>query len=491
MAYVNPSIEESERNKFGPTGETTPLPGGGASPDTGSVGAGGGGGGGAAPSQATPTQFGSSASKLSDYLSANAPQVEKMGTDISGKLNTQYGQLQGDINKAGTDFGSAVQGGYAAPDQNLVNRAVSDPTGFVKNPNDVTAFQKQMNNSYTGPQHFEDFEPYGKVQSDVSNAVQGANLLNSTGGLSSYLQNQTKGTYTPGMNTLDTTLLQANPNASQRVREATKPYEGLTDYLSKATQSANQLVDPAKQAAQKSAIDTQASLKGAVDVFGNKINTDAAKAEKGRNAYNTQQAATNAQLTPIQQYLQQYQGASGYQIDNPLTSYLSQDPVVNPITAQNFSTPEQYAQAQALQQLSGDSANLPIGQSTIGLAGTAPSVPIAGSYNLQDLVNKIANDATNAQYSNSPYERWLNPNLTVPSKSQQIADIGTQPGFGVANPMAYETLLSQLMASSAGNITGNANGPNFYNVGPLVQGQPDQQHPLKDPGGSGGWYGFV
>lgn len=458
MAFVNPAIDESEQNKMGATGVTTPNPQGEAPPESGSTGAGSSGtGAGAAPTQGTSTQFGSSASKLSDYLSANAPQVESMGTNISGELGTQYGKLQGDINKAGSDFGSAVSGGYTPANQELVNQAASNPTDFVKDPNNVSNFQKQMNNSYTGPQNFEGFEPYGKVQGDVQNAVQGANLLNSTGGLSSYLQNKAQGTYTPGMNTLDTTLLQANPNASKMVQDATKPYEGLTDYFNQTAQNANKLVDPAKQVAAQTGQYVKDQFAPVTQQFQQGLTSNAANQEANRLAYNTAsnanqssaQAKRASLLQAQQDAINQYTGNVNNLAGNPqagaaqnavignmidpssylsrLDPYLAGNQVTNPATIYNTANTGQYQEDAALSQLLGSGYTPVLDQANIGQAGTyqAPAAP-----------GTVPDTSGQTQYMGDIASLYSNPGLPniAPSTGlwnatpAQLAQIGLNKG---------------------------------------------------------------
>jgi hypothetical protein len=477
MAFVNPAIDESEENKFGPTGTTTPSPE--APPDTGSTGAGAGAGGaGSAPTQATSTQFGSSASKLSDYLSANAPQIESMGSDIAGKFNTQYGQLQGDINKAGSDFGSAVSGGYAAANPDLVKRATSDPAGFVKNAGDVSAFQKQLNNAYTGPQNFESFSPYGKVQGDVSSAVQNAGLLGSSGGLSDYLKSKATGQYTPGMNTLDTTLLQANPNAQKMVTDATRQYGGLTDYLNQAVQSANKLVSPAQQSAQQSAKYARDQAIPVTQDFGNTLDTQLATTNKNRDAYNeaVRKNQTNAQdyqrrlLQAQQDAISKYTGNVRNMAGNPisgaeqntrigglidpqsqlsgLAQYLSGQPITQPGTLANTATAGQYGEDAALAQLLGADYMPRLNQEDIGQAGSYTVPAIGGT--AQDPTGQI-------QYMNDIASLYGNPygltNANVPGGWKNVtpqqsaqAVIRSRPGQGVNPDAATIEALNRLIS---------------------------------------------
>ncbi len=473
MAYINPAIDDSEQNKFGPTGTTTPSPQGMAPPmNSGSAGSGSAGG--PAPTQATSTQFGSSASKLSDYLSANAPQIESMGSDIAGKLNTQYGQLQGDINKAGSDFGSAVQGGYAASNPDLVNRAASDPTSFVKNAGDVSDFQKQLNDSYSGPQNFESFAPYSKVQGDVSNAVQGANLLKSSGGLSSYLQNQSQGQYTPGMNTLDTTLLQANPNAQKMVTDATQPYAGLTDYLNQTAATANAQVAPAQQAASDAAANARNTLNPVATNLGNTLNTQLAGVNTNRDAYNS--AVTKNQAN-AQQYQQQllaaqqdalrrlpsntgnaasdaaadelvksfFQPGTESQLSG-LAPYLSGQPVTQPGTLANTATAGQYGEDAALAQLLGSGYQPRLDQSTVGQAG---------SYSVPGMPGTVKDPAGQIQYMGDVSSLYSNPGIanigginagTTPAQLAQTA-ITHGPGQGWNVDAVQQAALQRLVAN--------------------------------------------
>src|SRR4029077_12441790 len=130
----------NEQNQLAPTGQTTNLPSsqGGAPPATGgSTGAGTAKG----AITGTPTQFGSSASKLGDYLSANAPQIQNQAAGVAGGLNTQYNQVGTDITNATNQFGQQVNAGYNAANPDLTTQALANPTQFAAKPENVTAFQ--------------------------------------------------------------------------------------------------------------------------------------------------------------------------------------------------------------------------------------------------------------------------------------------------------------------------------------------------------------
>lgn len=303
MAFVTPPINPEEQNQFAPGGLTTPNPAAMLPPQTtesgGSAGAGTVGGG--APSQGTPTQFGSNASKLSDYLAANADQTQTMGNQIAGNLTSQFGQVQGDVDKAGTDFGSQVSASYTPSNPGVVSAAAADPTKFASDPNNVAAFQGQLNDKYTGPANMESTPAYASIQKEVQGAVDNANLTGSPGGLSTYLQNSVpKGqTYTPGMNALDTVLLQGNKDANQKITDAAKPFANLTGYLSNAVANGNAAIPGAQQEAQKASDAARAAFTGpggVIPTFKDSLNQNLTSAQGQAKSFNDRLADIKARL---------------------------------------------------------------------------------------------------------------------------------------------------------------------------------------------------
>lgn len=243
MAFVPKQLPDEEENQFGRTAETTPTPApqGGSSAGTGQ--------GGVAPGVGTPTQFGSNAAKLTDYLNANKEQVGEFGQQVAGKLGEQYNEAKGAIDQGFQNYNQELNSGYNPADQNKVNQAAENPFSYAQDPNNVSQFQSWYNNQYTGPQNVESWQPYQNINSSVNSAVQNAGLTNNFAGLGTYLNNfmGSKGTSTPGMNTLDTALLQRNPDANQAIRQAAQPFQGLTDYLGGKVSEGNTAAQNAKQ----------------------------------------------------------------------------------------------------------------------------------------------------------------------------------------------------------------------------------------------------
>src|ERR1700687_1200105 len=172
MAFVpSAQLPPEEQNQFSPTGITTPNPISQMPPTSG--GSAGQGQGGGNPSQATSTQAGTATSKLGDYLSANAPQVQQQAGQIAGQLGTQYGQVKGDVGNAVNQFGQQVQSGYTAANPDLLS-GLNNPSEFVKNPENVQKFQAQYNDNYKGPQNFEGTNAYSNINNEVNSAVEKA-----------------------------------------------------------------------------------------------------------------------------------------------------------------------------------------------------------------------------------------------------------------------------------------------------------------------------
>ncbi len=246
MAYVPKQVPEEEKNQFANPNETTPNP----VPPQGAGSAGTGGQ--SAPGMGTSTQFGSNAAKLSDYLNANKEQVAEFGNKVAGNLNQGYDQTMGSINQGFGDFNNQVSQGYEHPGQEFINEAVSNPADFIKDQNKASQFQKLYNNQYAGPSSFEGTDFYSNVNKQINKAKEDSSLASSPAGLGTYLNNY-MGTAnnSPGIQTLDTALLQRSPEASKSIRDAASRYGNLSDYLGQKTGEANASVGQARTSAEQ------------------------------------------------------------------------------------------------------------------------------------------------------------------------------------------------------------------------------------------------
>lgn len=447
MAFVNPSLSPEQENQFAPVGSTTPNPMSLLPPQSAQTGgsAGSGSTSGAAPTQATPTQFGSNASKLSDYLSANADQTQTMGSNIAGNLTSQYGQVQGDVTQAGQTALGQVTAGTPQYDPNLVGQFQQNPKDFASNPENVSGFQKMFNASYTGPQNFETTPAYSNIQKEVQGAVQNADLVNTFPGLSTYLQNKAQGTYTPGMNTLDTVLLQGNQPAYKAVTDAAKPFSGLDKYLGDTTAQVNSAIPQAQQAAQSAKDQTRSAYNDYAGDFTSGVSKayqDAVgKATNYNNLLNDITGKVGAgNLADLDPQETAYIGMNG-SIPDLLSSYSSiWGPQAKTINAGNFfnpgatanmptgdrvMTPGQVDIARALQTLSGSPLSLPFAMPE---SGSATPYDVTGlkspSFDSKALLQELLTDTGNIN-SASPDQAVQANNL-----NKRIASILNGPATG-------------------------------------------------------------
>lgn len=440
MAFLPPE----EQNQNAPTGQTTANPGMMPPPTAGgSAGAGSAPKVGAAPSSGTSTQFGSSSSKLGDYLSANAPQIQGQADKVASNLGQQYQQVGTDINNSLGQFGQTVNQGYTAGNKDLVDKAASNTQSFVQDPNNVSGFQAQYNDAYKGPQSYESTTPYVNTQNEVNNAVQTAQGFNTQGGLANYFGSQ-GGNQTHATNTLDALLTQGNTDARNTVSTAVDQFNNLIPQLAQSAQAGNAHVQSAQNAADAARAYAQNAINGqngtatnlnnevnngyntaltnatnqnqsVQDLLANRLYnpTDNAQSGYGVSAISDQDAASLG-MTPDQagalrqamidagtsQYMTGHNFGQGSDVSKiNLSQFLQQSDPSAYINQANTATPEEYAQAQALQTLTGSGDGLALNPGQASLAGTAPTNfnQFDSSAALQNAQNTAAAERGDAQ----------------------------------------------------------------------------------------------
>lgn len=488
-----------QENEDAPTGQTTNAPGTEAPPQTGgSVGEESGGAPAKGSITGTPTQFGSSASKLGDYLSANSPQIQGQADTLSGTLNTQYGNLQSGITNAANQFGSQVQGGYAAPNQDVVGQAMANPAGFASDPNNVKAFQGQYNNAYTGPTNFEGTGGYADIQNQVGQAVKQSNLLGSQGGLQSYLQGKGNNP-TQAMSTLDSLLLRGNPEAQQKINTAAGQFGNLTGQLGTATAGANQSVLDAQKAAQDSQTYARSQFDPYAQGFGKSLTDNLSGINSSRDAYNTQLNSKQGTLRDLQNYFNSYGATSGVETPNMLGESLGYSPITNPASLENTATSDQFSKDAALSQLLGSSYSPVLNQSLASQAGTFGAVPDINQQNIyspESVARQMASEATRKQFQaiidqsgGGRYPTDTSPVGTQtlpPEMSRLMAESGRGDTneYGQQRPTnAYHSLLQQLSGYAPGFMSIGPNGRYVLNSNtpPLPPTGPDTPRTTGDP----------
>lgn len=391
MAFLPQGQQQQEQDQQQDQGQIPVIPSfqGSGGPSTGE-GAGTG-------VQNTASPAGSPTSpwqNVSAYLQANAGQAGDVADTIGGNLTNQYNAANQGIQNVQKNFGQQIESARIPLNQQLAEQAATTPGQFAKDPNNVAAFQKMFNASYGGPQDFSHSQDYSALQSQIQNAQKQAALVNQgTPGLMTLLQQaESQGGRNPtqGVTALDSLLLQEDPNNFSKLSAAAKPFSGLTSYLGQ-TQTG---LDAAAQKAAQEAAATKSQLQnqfigqgGVAPTMQNKLNQELQGASKKATNYNQTVADTIAALNegrPLQDtypnYVQSNIDPSGilaalnpYGMStgvfqnmiamgfptvapNALAQYYNAPDQLKQPGLENVMTPEEFADAQALNTLLGQSA---------------------------------------------------------------------------------------------------------------------------------------
>ena len=244
MATIAQQNQDDEENPAG--GPTTVA-------NTAGAGSGGGSGGGTSQVQSNVApQNNQGYTDVASYLNANQGGSEKLGQQVSENLGKKYDQTKSGIDSSYSDFSGQVAGGYVPQNTDLINQVAADPRAAAGNSDTLSEFQKQLNNTYKGPNSWGD---YGTQQGKVNEATQYSNLTKAPGGLnqlSQEVEGQTGGPMSQGINQLDTLLLGGNEGAMGQIQAAADPYKGLNDYINQQNMAGGQAVQAGQQAAQNS-----------------------------------------------------------------------------------------------------------------------------------------------------------------------------------------------------------------------------------------------
>lgn len=374
---------------------------------------------------------------LQAYLSANAPQVAQQANTIATGLTNQYGQVQNDINSGVGQFNQQVQGGYTPENASVVQQAAANPTQFASDPNNVKAFQSQLNDQYTGPTNFEGTAGYQSLNNEVTQDAANANLVNTPAGLQTYLQ-QSEVNPTQGENTLDSVLLQSSPDAIQQVTKAAQPFSQLPQYLSSQVATADQGVTAGQTGAQQAATNAAAAMNPVVSDFRNTISGLVPAAQTKQNAYNAEVAQNQQALNPLNTAYNSFNSGTTIPLSNPLTQYLNEQAMVAPASLPTIATSPQYAEDAALAQLMGQSYNSMLDQANVGQAGTF-NVPAGLG---------ITTGSTQAQNFADELLAFNKGNGGSPIEPLNYSSFGTKPGGGTA----YNAFLSYLQSLNPNSV---------------------------------------
>lgn len=341
---------------------------------------------------------------ISEYLRANQGQSGQLAGKIAGGLTDLYGKTTGDINQTGQNFQGLVDQNKVSYDSGLVENAANDPTRFVQNQGDVDKFKRIYNANYGGPASFSQSDDYAKLQGDVQKAQERAGLANQGYAGIQQLVGGFQKNPTQGIRSLDTLLLQQDPNNAQTIRNAATPFQGLKDFLlgksttldKSATDAAQETAD-AKQQAQERFIGEQ----GAVKQFENRINQQLQDAAQKKETYNTNVAQNKILAQPIDTAVKNFINRNpwifaGQAFKNPADAINAAKEIMKDPTLASVASQDDFATDAALQQLIDSQIGLNDAESS--QAGTFGAVPESALIDQRQLANKAAEDAFERMY---------------------------------------------------------------------------------------------
>src|SRR6185312_11873290 len=434
MASLN-QPDEQEQNQ---PGAPITTGGSGGAPSTS-----GGSGSGASVAQSPVAQNSSTQQSatpdVSSYLDANQAGSAQLGNQVASNLTSAYNTVKGGIDQSAQSAQQSAQSGYVPENTQLIQQVAASPTAAAADPNQLSAYQAQLNDTYTGPTNWADL---GTQQGNVAAAQQYGGLATTPGGLNVYAQQvegQNGGPQSQGINTLDAALLGGNPGAMSTVKAAADPYSSLNDYINAQNTAVGNSITQGQNAAQQTSQDALNAFTGANGTLTNlnsTVNNETSTAIANAKA---QQATLNKDIAALYggEALQtapsvlggyngsQYQwgNTTNYNVGNlspqdlaamgltqdqwnalrdqvvtaatskvapgrnfaawtpttqvDLSQWLNEQDPSNAITAATEATPQQYAEAAAVQQLLG--GTLPTGTvlnpGNASEAGTAPTNP--------------------------------------------------------------------------------------------------------------------
>lgn len=430
MAYVANDDEEEQTQPGG----VSPSGGGGGvhlAPSS-AVGAVGTGAGTSGNGQGTG---GGSFATINQYLNANQGEAAPLAGQITAGITNQYNTLQGQNSQVASDLNNQVNSGYTAEDQGLLGQEAADPTNFAANAANVTGFQGQLNDKYTGPQSAETNNEFTGQQSNLNTAIANGQAATQTEAGREGLLAGTEKTPTQGVTALNSAILSQDPNATNSIETAYQPFQNLVSGLNSTGQQVDQNIAGAQGQAQQASTDANNQIQSQVTGLNNTVGGENTALTNQFNGYNsavgTVQTAANTANSGIQNYLNTTPQVTAD--TSALNPYLNLAPLTGAApTDATSATSQDYALQNALQTLNGATPlNTDITQATAGQAGTA--LP----QNFQSLVSQLGGLPTAVQNTVGGIGNQINaayaPLGTVEAQREGMwADQAKQPALNAA-----------------------------------------------------------
>ncbi len=173
---------------------------------------------------------------VASYLNANKPQALETAGRVAGKLDTERNTLSSSIRDTSNQYGQKIDTGTIRPDTDLVERAATNPTDFIKNSADFDKFKHQRDAQYTGPGSFSESQDYANLSNSVKTAQEKAKGIDTQAGRKSYLY-EIGNNPTAGVVSLDDLLIGQDPNARQKLTQSAEQFNTLAPSLESETKN--------------------------------------------------------------------------------------------------------------------------------------------------------------------------------------------------------------------------------------------------------------
>ncbi len=444
---------------------------------------------------------------IASYLKANEQGGKDLTTQVAGTVSAPIDQASAGITNAANTFTGQVNAGYTPENKELISAVGTNPAYVVaENPENVTNFQKQLGNKYTGPSDFTQMPGYGDLQTAIANAQAQANNTQNESGIQTLLKG-VEGPTTAGINKLDSLLLSANPENYQKIQEAGAGAANLLPTLQSTTAAQNELAGKGATEASTSAADAAAALQAALTGERGNLGDQTSTIQGIIDEYNKSVGIINPVTTNIGSAIQNFLAANPNLKPTDINSILA--PLMNlaPVNTPDMGTyasPYDYQTVAALKQLGlspDDLATLGINPDQANLAqtfnvpgelqnavGQAPGVEKA----LQDALSGLGGQITGAY---QPYQDLIDKEMDranlvttagtlqtqIKQDTQTVANLQAQmanPPKGVVDPNIKQQLAdaqAKLDSEKAQyqSITTNPNYviPNYWpQIGQMAQG---------------------
>lgn len=330
---------------------------------------------GASPTPSTPQEPRGPSSPsnfvgLSQYLEANKPQSQKLGSQVAGQIAGSITGAQEKIGNIGQQFQGAVgQGTISNLDsagQEATNIAQQTATGTkeqVQNQGNKDRFGEVANAQYRGPNQLIETEFYEPAYTQIQDAQRYADLSKSESGNQQLLRDIYKTpSYSGGESRLDAYLLKGDENR-KKLAESRQNAENLTGEFEAADAGAAQYAkdiaaktEAARQQARQALEQTRAQRSSQIENELNAISADwRSEYDKYLNLLKNSNGGQNLKLTPEEaQRLGVTQGQKIFNLLNPAAGntpeqYLS----LQQFDANKVISQDQQAQLAALDELAG------------------------------------------------------------------------------------------------------------------------------------------